>query len=125
MEREWESEPNRKEWEHVGLKCLVLRAQHLGHLNGYVGVPEGHPAYDRDYNEIDVEVHGGLTFGDFGDGQLRPKGFYWLGFDCAHLGDFVPGQEKHGRADGTYRNMVYVTAETEKLAEQLVAYKED
>lgn len=33
-----------------------------GHFNGYVALCEGHPDYGKDYDDIDVEVHGGLTF---------------------------------------------------------------
>jgi len=29
--------------------------------NGYVAVPKEHPLYGKDYNNIDIDIHGGLT----------------------------------------------------------------
>ena len=56
--------------------------------NGYVRIPEGHPYYEKTYDDIDVRVHGGLTFGDhiFEDNKHFSDG-YWVGFDTAHYGD--------------------------------------
>ena len=34
----------------------------VGWGNGYVLIPESHPFYMKDYDSIDVYVHGGLTF---------------------------------------------------------------
>lgn len=56
--------------------------------NGYVRIPEGHEYYGKNYDDIPVNVHGGLTFSDniFGDGKKFSDG-YWVGFDTAHYGD--------------------------------------
>ena len=32
--------------------------------NGYVLIPEGHPLHGTHYNNINVDVHGGLTFSE-------------------------------------------------------------
>lgn len=54
----------------------------MGYRCGYVRVPSGHPWEGKDYNEIDANVHGGLTYGD------RDKdGSWWIGFDCGHYCD--------------------------------------
>lgn len=59
-----------------------------GYANGYVGVPNGHPWYQKDYNSIEVSIHGGLTYGDFGVGNPpKDKNLWWVGFDTAHYGD--------------------------------------
>lgn len=34
-----------------------------GHYCGYIAVPSGHPWYGQDYNDLNVRVHGGLTYG--------------------------------------------------------------
>ncbi len=60
---------------------LALLISH-GWGNGYLGLPEGHPWYNMDYNEIPIEVHCGLTFG-----ELLEDGLYWIGFDTAHARD--------------------------------------
>ncbi len=125
---EWLDEPDRDEFEHARLKCLILRHPELGHLNGYVAVPKGHPCYGKHYDHIPyddlfpVEVHGGLTFSREGDGDILPKGYWWLGFDCAHAWDLVPQiLELMGREEcETYRNFAYVRREIEDLADQLV-----
>ena len=56
--------------------------------NGYVRIPEGHEYYEKTYDDIPVNVHGGLTFGDhvFGKDKYLSDG-YWVGFDTAHYGD--------------------------------------
>jgi len=71
-----------KYWKHAGLECFVEKR--LGHYCGYVEVPKDHPAHGLSYDEIDVDVHGGLTYGQVSDNGTI------FGFDCAHVGDFVP-----------------------------------
>lgn len=53
---------------------------------GYVQLPENHPDFDKEYNDIqDIHVHGDLTFGENGK----------FGFDCGHIlkGDISPQDE--------------------------------
>jgi hypothetical protein len=77
-----------REWKYKGLSCAVVQAREAGNRCGYVRVPPGHPAFQQDYDSVDVNVHGGLTFADLepctehADGQG-----WWLGFDCAHFQD--------------------------------------
>jgi len=69
------------EWEHAGLRCAVCKTAVA--LCGYVMVPESHPYHGKGYDNVDVRVHGGLTFADgFHSG-------WWFGFDCAHSGDVI------------------------------------
>lgn len=56
--------------------------------------------------------HGGLTFSERG----------WIGFDCAHAGDFVSGLVAFGRREGTYRDFGYVRQQCECLARQACDY---
>ena len=132
---EWQQEPDKKQWtdEKTKLPCLIVRNP-LGALCGYVGVPPTHPYYQRDYNNCDVSAHGGLTFagkchpqeGDRGICHIAPPEedeVWWLGFDCAHLGDYVPGMGKFFNEQGTYKHIAYVEDECRELAEQLIAIK--
>ena len=43
--------------------------------NGYVAIPPTHPAYKMDYDTLlyPIEIHGGLTYTDFGNGKNAPK----------------------------------------------------
>ncbi len=133
---EWEHEPDEpEEWVHAELRCYISRFR--GHLNGYVGIPEGHPLYGKDYDYdafCELEVHGGVTHSSLGDGKWRPEGSWWIGFDTCHAWDYQPPVEESvyqvhmdvtGKAGPseheTYRNWAYVKEQTESLAEQLAA----
>jgi hypothetical protein len=146
----WQNEPDKVQWcdEATGLPCLAVRAR--SHWCGYVGVSPGHPAYEKDYDDVydlsgdwDSEnylsVHGGLTFaGHCAHGPEEtsichvpdpgePDNVWWLGFDCAHSGDLSPAHirmyEKAGLGIGgeEYRDLDYVRAETTQLAGQLAS----
>lgn len=150
----WQDEPDKVQWreEETGLPCLAKRGPG-GHWCGYVGVSEGHPAFERDYTDIDVRIHGGLTYAEHcAEGpedeaicHVPESGeadyVWWLGFDCAHLMDYSPA---HAAADrkryedtgdpiwlnsafdrGEYRTLGYVRAETESLARQLAVSFQD
>lgn len=45
---------------------------------------------------------------------------WWLGFDCAHLGDIMPKRDRQ-YCSGTYKDIAYVTRECKLLAKQLAA----
>lgn len=133
----------------TGYRCAMIRHSHSGHWCGYVKVPDWHPLTGKSYNDralippgwmersvnIDEGVgalnlltagprmngnsaelclllfcHGGLTYGNGG----------WLGFDCAHAGDFQPWRGAGG--EGTYRDAAYVRANCERLAKQIHDY---
>jgi hypothetical protein len=68
-----------------GVRYLIVRGPLS--LCVYVGVPEGHPLTGKDYNDLPLNVHGGLTFAGKGDGYFRPAGMYWYGWDYGHSGD--------------------------------------
>lgn len=71
-----------------GYRCVVI-GQSMGHRCGYVGIPRGHKLYGVPYDEINVDVHGGLTFGEtYNTYPVENKeGLYYIGFDCGHYGD--------------------------------------
>ena len=120
-------EPDLDLWkdERTGLYCLVMRTT-LGALCGYVGLPNEHPLYAVHYLEEsfpDVNVHGGVTFSDR---MTDRENLWWVGFDCSHYGDYVPGMASFmnplnipSYEKGVYRDMSYVRAECASLAEQL------
>lgn len=130
----WMTEPDKMQFPDptTGLPCLIVRSP-LGALCGYVGVPEGHPCYGKDWDDLDVNVHGGLTYsdacqpGDHVPGEKESDNMWWLGFDCAHAWDFAPGVDAELRAAGirtndrdtTYRDVAYVKEQIARLAAQL------
>jgi hypothetical protein len=129
---EWDNEPDRVDFIHVGYSCFIMR-NHSGAWCGYVGVPSNHVGYGQDYNEMceHVDVHGGLTYADKCRGSIchipepgMPDDVWWFGFDTAHYNDKVPGMEFYrfyDKDERVYRNMEYTINETKQLAEQLKA----
>lgn len=117
---EWETESDELQFEHAGLRCLVLRAE-LGHLCGYVGAEH----LPQNFDEYEVDVHGGVTFSQpLESCSERLSEFFEgcehvFGFDAAHAGDLIPTMQQVG---GEYRNILYMREEAVKLAEQL-SYK--
>lgn len=84
--------------------------------NGYVIIPEGHKLNGVHYDNIDVDVHYGLTFSepakslDWAEISDEDSGGWIVGFDTLHYGD-----------DINKWPMEAVEAETERLKEQLEA----
>ncbi len=123
----WNREPDRVDFQHAGLACLLHRNT-FGAWCGYVGVPPGHPWHGKSYDDVDVRVHGGLTYANGCAEHLchvpapgEPDALHWFGFDCNHAFDYAPGLGLEGiRRDGqVYRDVNWVRRETEQLAEQL------
>lgn len=69
-----------KEFEYNGFNCRIV-GMSMGHRCGYVEIPESHKLHGIDYNELEFDVHGGLTYSGYRDDK------YLIGFDCAHYGD--------------------------------------
>jgi hypothetical protein len=107
-----------------GIEFRVAMNPLLGARCGYIRVPEGHPWYEKSFMDIDVEVHGGLTFSGFS--EILGDGF-WVGFDCAHASDgfcfdemdhlkIFEGLENYIPRDGKIRTKLYVESQCKKLA---------
>jgi hypothetical protein len=138
------SEPNEETFDYKGYKCLIIRHPEFLHLCGYVGVNKDHKYYKKHYDEVDIDVHGGLSWSDFWEDQN--DGLWYLGFDTGHAWDLSPGM--HSRTpetrkskywiDGveheytlrdlsrelmeneTYRDIDYVRQECKRMVDQLV-----
>lgn len=113
----WSDEPDHIVWSDASTQYLcVIRRNHFGALCGYVAVHEGHPWHGKDYDDIQADVHGGLTYSDsqasvreanHGPGVTEsltgftesltgitvPDSLWWVGFDCGHGFDISPRLE--------------------------------
>jgi hypothetical protein len=98
--------------------------------NGYVFLPRNHPFYGKDYDELNIDVHGSLTFGEkfkssyfhqwiedkeyYGDvnldNYLKLNEYWVIGFDTAHSGDSLLSCPKE-----------YVISQTESMLEQCLS----
>lgn len=103
--------------------CVVV--QPMGHRCGYVQLPPGHKLENVDYNDFDVSVHGGVTYGVYlAEGAI-------FGFDCGHYQDAPDLNLMDERYKETYlqfpehvgvvRSLEYCIGECETLASQLRA----
>lgn len=125
----WNDEPNRLNWKHKGLDCMLVRHFSSLHWCGYVGLEKSHPLHGVDYNDDrlnEVRVHGGMTYSESCGGfvcHIKEDGSdetWWIGFDCAHSGDISPRHDSNEIWNrGVYRDMGYVKQQTERLADQL------
>lgn len=138
----WDGEPDKVQFvdEATKLPCLAVR-NHSGAWCGYVGVPPEHKHFGKGYNDVDYDVHGGLTFADKCQPSSdeshgichvpapgEPDHVWWFGFDCNHCDDFAPGMHFRLKSLGhdfripgeEYRTLDYVKAQCAKLAAQLI-----
>ena len=152
----WDGEPDRFAWRSDGVPCLVQRSP-LGAWCGYVGVQPSHPWFGKSLDEcaedlsgvvVRPSVHGGVTYAaacapEHGICHVpepgEPDDLWWIGFDCAHAGDLVPGleatlrevRERTGASvpiaeqsalpewlRSTYRTIAYAKLHVEGLADQ-------
>jgi len=65
------------------------------HPTAYIEIPEGHKLFGKHYDDIYINVHGGLTYSE--DDLLGIKSKSWfIGWDYAHAGDYMGYEELFG-----------------------------
>lgn len=109
-----------KVFHYKGYTCVVV-LHRFGHRCGYVGVPKGHAAYGMHYDDLDVSVHGGLTYSNDSDEPYpidTDKDLWWFGFDCAHCFD---GRDYQA----VYRHIPLCRDEIKHLQECDLQYPDD
>lgn len=70
------------------------------HPTAYIEIPKGHELYNKDYEdiyeEVDIDVHGGLTYSGnhlWISKNQKIEGWF-IGWDYAHYGDYVGYEER-------------------------------
>jgi hypothetical protein len=146
----WQSEPDKISWTDAAtdLPCLMVRNR-AGAWCGYVGVDPSHSYHSVDYADVDINVHGGLTYSGLCDPDAteeegichipepgKSHDIWWFGFDCLHFQDIGPVYEmfdNQRRAEDptwpvkpaslrvyeSYKTQAYVEAQIAHLAHQL------
>jgi len=112
-----------EELELSGYRCRI-RQNKWGVWLGYLAVSPGHPFYGQDMEGLArLDVHGGVTFAETG-----ADGLHWIGFDCAHLGDFVASmpelwefEASVGHPGATIKTRSFMKKELEGLVAQAKA----
>ncbi len=141
---EWVEESDVVEIEYIGYQALIMRvlkrepfceeeAYFGGHLCGYIRIPDDHPHYGKDFRDLGLDCHGGITFNEIHEQ-------HWMGFDCSHMGDQVPTMKKLnidlpelrimqeirsnlgivGLLAPVYRNMYFCIQECTSIIDQLI-----
>lgn len=109
-----------KDWiTKSGLRAVVMTHDRMGHRCGYVGIAKDSPLAGKNYDNVDVDVHGGLTFGKANPKYPVESDLFWFGYDCAHAGDLVPGLG-YSDSEDEERTLEYCIDECESLAKQLM-----
>ncbi len=104
---EWVEEADIREFEYLGCEAIVMRvikrepyakeeAYFGGHFCGYVKIPKSHPLFRQ--RNLDLDCHGGLTCNEIHEE-------HWVGFDCAHTGDYVPSIEHFRKTNPSIREL--------------------
>jgi hypothetical protein len=122
----WQSEPDRVDFVHAGFACFVRRREDHGNFCGYVGVPHEHPLYGKPYDDAEVAPLERRRLNQRIP-RVRPRraAFESFRFRLAHSRNHARRQIERVRAVETqpphvvYRDLPYVRAECERLAEQL------
>lgn len=118
------------EGSHLGFEWVTVH-NGLGYRCGYIRLPKGHPWHGKSYDDVPAEVHGGLTFAqkDVSCDKGGEDDAWWIGFDCAHLGDaqdpslpaehlLVAYRMTHGTEPDTIKTTAYVEKECHSLCDQ-------
>jgi hypothetical protein len=100
----WYLNENRQ-WQYGNGFPVIQR----GWGNGYVAIPPTHPLYEIHYDNVDIDIHGGLTYSQHGSGIYVPKDWWVFGFDTSHYNDNLTRWPKEA-----------VEAETKRLYCQLL-----
>ena len=102
-------------FNYGGYQCLIKQMP-MGQYCGYVDLPKSSRFYGEDYDDIPIEVHGGITFG------AAIGGYYRIGFDCAHAEDYIPGMADLSglTAEGHHWTPAEVKDEIKAMVDQLI-----
>lgn len=112
------------EHDKLGDYEYMIRSTPMGTLNGYIGLPPWHPWNDMERDDIPVNCHGGVTFASYWDkiDKAIDSEAYWIGFDCSHYMDIIPGLNMPAYVDNaTYKDRDYVYNEILSMVEQAKA----
>ena len=124
-------------FKYRGYPCVVI-LQTQGHRCGYVGLTSTSSFYEREYIDIDVRCHGGLTYARPYLYEQDDNDMWWIGFDCAHYGDgedyetlkeyaandeetlLSVCQREAWHSSGVVRSQAYVEKECMEIVDQLI-----
>ncbi len=116
----WSNQPDSEVFDHAGLTCMVRKHPVYLHMQGYVGVPTGHPLFgneDFQMAEDDEGFREEITY----HGHLdEDRGVWWFGVDGAHNGQSTVWDYRDKFLDKTkYLGVEEVKATLRSIADEL------
>lgn len=89
---EYQATPKREilaEGEYKNYHYVIM--SYGTHPCAYVAIPKNHKCYGKDYDDIDIRCHGGLTYSrdSLRIGEDTVYNGYFIGWDYAHYGDYA------------------------------------
>lgn len=140
VEKLLKKEPSFLDFTYKGYACRIIRSLSLMSLLGYVAIEKNHVFYNVGYDDINIDVHGGLTYAsnkqpptvvkDTMTNKLdyitmphhnKPKNAWWVGFDCSHYGDIIPAHPLLSNGQDTYKGIEFVKNEIKGMVNQLIS----
>lgn len=124
-EMKYSSKITRQTLMNGAYKGFEFRILNLGtHPTAYIKIPENHKYFLQDYNSIDLDVHGGLTYVEnyllIEDRRLDG---WWIGWDYGHFGDYFGFEETlpvEYRVGGKKWTTAEIFEEVKEAIEQLI-----
>ena len=94
------------------------------HPCAYVEIPETHPFYKKDFDELfdKLDVHGGVSFAHFGLLDLIPNDVFIVGWDYSHCTDY--NYKYNTNRDADQWTVEYIIEEIYYAINQLIDVKE-
>lgn len=127
---EWIEEIDEMDFSYKNYVCAIKRNT-SGNLCGYVALCKEHPYFSKNYDEMEIECHGNLTYGEKTHSKIFIQ--YWVGFDCGHVFDLIPvikstkeifsmrnGFPPSELFNGTYKNMNFCIEQCKSIVNQLI-----
>lgn len=95
------------------------------HPTAYIEIPKGHKLYGIDYGEIDLNVHGGLTYSD--NELMGVESSNWfIGWDYAHYGDYLGYEAKFElHIEGKKWTTLEIIKDCENAIDQIIEIEEE
>ena len=104
------------DWHFKGYHFIILN---LGtHPTAYVEIPEGHKLFGKEYDDCNIDVHGGVTYSEDNltylrysdkykcDTLCKKKDTWFIGWDYAHLNDYTGFTKCYGDVKWTTARIV-------------------
>ena len=113
------------EGEYKGYHFVIV--SYGTHPCAYVEIPKDNPLYKKDYEDIDISCHCGLTFSDDLTHVRTDLTGWFIGWDYAHVGDYIGSPTSYYEKelfDGKKWTTEEVYEEVKNVIEQLIHYFE-